>query len=827
MASNHQICIRFFFAELYLCSKCSSKFISYKKLNDHFKIDHYGQEFMLFCPFSTCVRQRFGVRKSFERHLKSHSKKDKIDSFHINSHESVTLPNITLENMNSKLNDENISAFIGSSPIEFNQNSKLSQLLNTMSDNLFRIALNIYSHPSLPMNAAKEILNDVLDIVVKPFSEIIVEIQPNLQQTLIKFQKKLSEISTEYKFLNVLNEKGFYHKPTTTILKEYYSEVVTKGKTSIGIVQEKCVIMNIESQLKTFLELPGILDLILEYSEEQSNTPTIDSYISGEQWKNKLSNSNSIVLAMDLYSDDFEVNNPLGSNTGTNCLTGFYYSMPNLPPHISTRLNNIFVALIVESKVLSNSDNLDSCLAKIEELINKISTFGINVKIKGENIPVYLKLGLWKGDNLGLNKCLGFSPSFNSNYYCRFCKIHRKDAQHKCDLIGVELRNFENYQTDLNKPFNQSGISFPTKLNGITDFHATNNPFADKMHDFEEGVAVYDLQLILHHFIIKKKYFTLQRLNFIKKYFNYGENEVGNRSVPLKYVTKLLRGKRVKEVRIKMSASEVKCFLKFLPIMIRHLVPERDPVWKFLIKLTTLSELLDLSSYSESNLKHLKQVITDHHKTYRRLFPRCTLKPKFHFLLHYPQLIRSMGPPSKNNCYMFEMKHKVLKLVAKVVNSRRFLPITVAKKIALQDAKKTFEMMRNINSEFTECVLVNQHKEMNRMANDHKHLLDICNINSSTVTYYSKIKYRNHLYRINSIISQNKSTFYKITAIINCSGKFYVALRKLKSIIDKKTLFYKIVGSMTRSFINFTEIKSFPMNVHNVQGIRYIKSKLF
>ena len=52
------------------------------------------------------------------------------------------------------------------------------------------------------------------------------------------------------------------------------------------------------------------------------------------------------------------------------------------------------------------------------------------------------------------------------------------------------LRNIQNYEVDLDKPVSECGINSSSILNTIPNFHVTDNPFVDLMHDFCEGIGV-------------------------------------------------------------------------------------------------------------------------------------------------------------------------------------------------------------------------------------------------------------------------------------------------------------------------------------------------
>lgn len=57
-----------------------------------------------------------------------------------------------------------------------------------------------------------------------------------------------------------------------------------------------------------------------------------------------------------------------------------------------------------------------------------------------------------------------------------------------------------------------------------------------------------------------------------------------------------------------------------------------------------------------------------------------TLKPKHHFLIHYPTIIQSSGPSRHYWCFRYEGKHKEIKMYARATSSRKNITLTLAKK---------------------------------------------------------------------------------------------------------------------------------------------------
>lgn len=63
---------------------------------------------------------------------------------------------------------------------------------------------------------------------------------------------------------------------------------------------------------------------------------------------------------------------------------------------------------------------------------------------------------------------------------------------------------------------------------------------------------------------------------------------------------------------------------------------------------------------------------------YLSAFSHITLKPKHHYMLHYSQVMRNVGPLWFVCCLRWEAKHKPFKQAARATNSRRNLPLTLA-----------------------------------------------------------------------------------------------------------------------------------------------------
>lgn len=97
--------------------------------------------------------------------------------------------------------------------------------------------------------------------------------------------------------------------------------------------------------LKSFLEIQGVFENILNYYESlnNSNNDLISNIVPAVHWKSKLNtNSDNIHFPLLIFYDDFEIGNALGSLASIQKLGAVYATLPIVPPKYISTLENIF-----------------------------------------------------------------------------------------------------------------------------------------------------------------------------------------------------------------------------------------------------------------------------------------------------------------------------------------------------------------------------------------------------------------------------------------------------------------------------------------------------
>lgn len=91
-------------------------------------------------------------------------------------------------------------------------------------------------------------------------------------------------------------------------------------------------------------------------------------------------------------------------------------------------------------------------------------------------------------------------------------------------------------------------------------------------------------------------------------------------------------------------------------------------------------ELVVAPRFTEETLYFLECKLAEHRELLRSTFPEFRLRPKHHYIEHYPQLIKAFGPLCNVWTMRFEGKHKFFKKVIRDAQNYRNVALTLAVK---------------------------------------------------------------------------------------------------------------------------------------------------
>ena len=126
---------------------------------------------------------------------------------------------------------------------------------------------------------------------------------------------------------------------------------------------------------------------------------------------------------------------------------------------------------------------------------------------------------------------------------------------------------------------------------------------------------------------------------------------------------------------IGQRAVQTRCLVTILPLIIGDIVTKANEQsesdsfsqkWKILLLLLQIMQIVFLPVVTSAMLVELKELITAHHSLYLECF-RSHLLPKHHLMLHYPLVLKLMGPLIFLWILRFEMKHNYSKDLMKKI----------------------------------------------------------------------------------------------------------------------------------------------------------------
>ena len=84
--------------------------------------------------------------------------------------------------------------------------------------------------------------------------------------------------------------------------------------------------------------------------------------------------------------------------------------------------------------------------------------------------------------------------------------------------------------------------------------------------------------------------------------------------------------------------------IQVLPFLIGDKIPEDNNNWLCFLLLRIIIEITLSPVLTETHCSLLKLLIEEHHSKFVSIYGSGSLIPKMHFLVHYPEQIRLLGP---------------------------------------------------------------------------------------------------------------------------------------------------------------------------------------
>lgn len=201
------------------------------------------------------------------------------------------------------------------------------------------------------------------------------------------------------------------------------------------------------------------------------------------------------------------------------------------------------------------------------------------------------------------------------------------------------------------------GIKFDSYFNSLKPFHVSSGLPPCLGHDLFEGLVANDLALYIEHLVNSEKHLTYDQLNQAIAQAKLLGSDSQNKPCEIKEKAKKLSG----------SATQNWCLLWLLPVHVGRWIknPMESEVWQLCLKLKEVTEFICAPKIHQNEIAYLKVLLEEYVYLRKSMFPDHPLKPKHHYLLHYPDLILKFGPLIRVWTLRFESKHAYFKECAR------------------------------------------------------------------------------------------------------------------------------------------------------------------
>lgn len=700
---------------------------------------------------------------------------------------------------------------------DFSADSIQSETKNTQDNNNKLIQENVSCYVSklyslgLPESSITSILESTSELFFPVLDEVVMLSALHLRKELAT---KLSQ-TFENQVIQYRRRK-FFEGATVQPLKKSHG---VRMDQRYDRQRQRYISTNVTSTF-AYVPLMETLRMVLSNTsvqnyftkEAEKNDSTFTHFIDGEVFQNNFFyHENRNVLQIQIYFDEFEVCNPLGSKKSIHKIGAFYFTLNNLPMYVNSSLENIHILALCYNLDIKEF-GIDPVLEVIVDDLRKLETEGIFV----DAINTHFKgtLSALSFDNLGGAMLLGMNESFQAHFYCRICtidKISADTASEANDSLWRTSASFSQYSNQLKYANSDTMLSFGVKhksaMFNLNYFDVCDNSTVDVMHDFLEGICQRELKLFFE-FCFESKIMDLTELNRRVQAFDYGLHNRGN------FPSHIYFNKHSNSIG--QRAAQTFCLLIHLPLILEDLTPafESDDYNKCLMILL-LIEILKIviaPSIPRDMLFKLSQLIKEHHELLIQEYS-VKLTPKHHLITHYPMIIRKMGPPRGYWTMRFESKNGYCKeLVRKLKNFK-----DVASTLAQRHQTSIFSAWSHNPDLFANTPCLKNFKSQIVESTRYSEIIKTLDIAENSIIYVGKtIQLRGATLILNKFIC---TSFYNNLPVFGRTLLFFSYENEVYSICEMFR-----TSKISSSCLGYTVEKSADVSIVKISDLPYTKA---
>ena len=209
-------------------------------------------------------------------------------------------------------------------------------------------------------NCSQNLIEDILSYLLGKTVSVLEtcrcekHVIDNLTEEFNRWKTPFCGTDSQHRILSYLKNKGLYIEPVPHSMGERWdTKRDRKTKKQIQVkVKDLFYYIPIKSTIKLVLLQPKAMSMLKV--EQVSNFESVEDWFCGENGKKlmayaKFKFPKSFPLFIQIYFDEVETTNPLGSKTGIHKLGAFYFVIKNFPHAANSSLNNIHMLALTHA----------------------------------------------------------------------------------------------------------------------------------------------------------------------------------------------------------------------------------------------------------------------------------------------------------------------------------------------------------------------------------------------------------------------------------------------------------------------------------------------
>ena len=691
----------------------------------------------------------------------------------------------------------------------------------------------------LKLQAKHKLSNSSTSDIIDSFGWLLNEVRKQaIQQNDEVISDSLSKFNTENKRLKFFVDHCNYIEPKKILMGMQF--VAKRGR--YREVPNYAYVIPFKESLQCFLnnsEVKYYLDND-HFSPDDINEDICD----GELFSNHpLYQAYPRALQILLYYDDLEMTNGLGSHITKHKCAMMYWTIANIPPYMRSKWSSLNLLGICKTSILIRH-GLKPFLSDFISTLKDLGNEGITLTIQNENRQFRGTLIAVLGDHPASCFLAGLkqSPSF-SHRPCKTCIISNRNMRQVTNSSALVERNQDLHRRRCNeleamnknnkKYFSKMwGINFKSPLLEVPFFNLARNVTHDPMHTLWEGLLPYHIALFLQE-AINAGAISLKWLNTSISKFQYSYLDSDNKP-------EIILKKHLEKLCLKQTAAAMVTLTYILPLIWHQKCHILGDKYRNVMHLIVIAILINSPKCTVDTAGELQIFIETYLTEFKQLYPTLNLKPKAHFLLHFPTQMVRYGVLKSISCFRFEAKNNFFKSG----NFKNFIniPYSMAKYHQLSSCYNFLNCEEEV--EYTSISCKDMVKEgMSHMFIDHYpeliidfsakillpyHLVDV---NEAEVYSTPEIIIRGLKYKVQCCLlignSDNWPIFAQVESIyVFRDTKFFVV--KVLETIDYKwqANAYQVAATNTKKLITMQELRNeWPLPLYAFENHNFITNR--